>query len=270
MMRRFVGNHGYSHPLAGQMLVQLYRTLRLYVNYFQPSFKLLEKSREGSGRVKRDSPPATPSDRLLQHQAVSYETKGQLTRDRASVDPAALLHAIREPRAALVAVSSPDHGEPARQESLEQFLSLLPPLWQQDENRPTRAPRTRGPRHWRTRPDPFDGVWQDILGWLETEPDITARKILDRLCSEQPSRFSDHHLLTLRWEVRQWGRVWPGSRSMPAWDNRYRYFLRPSKVALLEQELDPLLGNIFSLRNRQAKLIVVDQFSLRLTSQSTF
>ncbi len=190
-MRRFVGNHGYSHPLAGQMLVQLYRTLRLYVNYFQPSFKLLEKSREGSGRVKRYSPPATPSDRLLQHQAVSDETKGQLTRDRASVDPAVLLHAIREPRAALVAVSSPDHGEPARQESLEQFLSLLPTLWQQGENRPTRAPRTRGPRHWRTRPDPFDGVWQDILGWLET--DINARKILDRLCSEQPRRFSDHH-----------------------------------------------------------------------------
>ena len=45
MVRRFVGHHRYSGPLAGQMLVQLYQSLRLYVNYFQPSFKLVEKNR---------------------------------------------------------------------------------------------------------------------------------------------------------------------------------------------------------------------------------
>ena len=78
------------------MLVQLYRTLRLYVNYFQPSFKLLEKNREGSVTIKRYSPPATPCDRLLQHEAVRDETKEQLTQDRASLDPVALLHYIGE------------------------------------------------------------------------------------------------------------------------------------------------------------------------------
>ena len=204
VVRRFVGHHRYSGPLAGQMLVQLYRTLRLYVNYFQPSFKLLEKTREGSATFKRYSPPATPCDRLLQHQAVSDEAKEQLTQHRASLDPVALLHAIREAQAALVAVSSPDHGDPAQQESLDQFLSQLPTLWQQGENRPTHAPRTRGPRHWRTRPDPFEGVWQDILGWLETEPDITARTILDRLCSHHPEQFGDGHLRTLQRGVKKW------------------------------------------------------------------
>ena len=204
VVRRFVGHHRYSGPLAVQMLVQLYRALRLYVNCFQPSFKLLEKSREGSATVKRYSPPATPCDRLLQHQAVSDETKEQLTQHRATLDPVALLHAIREAQAALVAVSSPDHGEPAQQESLEQFLSQLPTLWQQGENRPTHAPRTRGSRHWRTRPDPFEGVWQDILGWLETEPDITARTILDRLCSHHPEEFGEGHLRTLQRGVKKW------------------------------------------------------------------
>ena len=48
MVRRFVGQHRYSGHLVGQMLVQRYRTLRLYVNCFQPSFKLLDKTREGS------------------------------------------------------------------------------------------------------------------------------------------------------------------------------------------------------------------------------
>ena len=44
VVRRFVGHHRYSGPLPGQMLVQLYQSLRLYVNYFQTSFKLLEKT----------------------------------------------------------------------------------------------------------------------------------------------------------------------------------------------------------------------------------
>ena len=131
----------------------------------------------------------------MRHEAVRDEIKEQLTRHRVSLDPVALLHAIREAQAALVALSSPDHGEPAQQDSLEQFLSQLPTLWQQGENRPTHVPRTRGPRHWRTRSDPFEGAWQDILGWLETEPDITARTILDRLCS---------HLRTLQRGVKKW------------------------------------------------------------------
>ena len=114
VVSRFMGHHRYSGPLAGQMLVQLYQSLRLYVNYFQPSFKLLEKSREGSATLKRYSPPATPCDRLLRHEAVRDEIKEQLTQRPVSLDPAALLHAIREARAALVALSSPDHDEPAQ------------------------------------------------------------------------------------------------------------------------------------------------------------
>ena len=204
VVRRFVGHHRYSGPLAGQMLVRLYQSLRLYVNYFQPSFKLLEKNREGSAMVKRYSAPATPCDRLLEHQAVTGELKGQLTQHRTGLDPVALLHAIREAQAALVAVSSPDKSEVSQQESLDQFLAQLPNLWQKGEARPTHAPRTRGPRHWRTRTDPFEGVWQEILGWLEEEQDITARAVLDRLCCEYPERFSDTHLRTLQRGVKKW------------------------------------------------------------------
>ena len=241
VVRRFVGHHRYSGPLAGQMLVQLYQKLRLYVNYFQPSFKLLEKSREGSATVKRYSPPATPCDRLLQHQAVTDETKEQLTHHRVSRDPVTLLHSIREAQAALVALSSPDHGEPAQQESLEQFLSQLPTLWQQGENRPTHAPRTRGPRHWRTRPDPFEGVWQEILGWLETEPDITARTILDRLCSNRPGQFSDGHLRTLQRGVKKWRGVMARKLVYAGLDQSVQTLTAASEAALLE----PTAGSEF-------------------------
>ena len=177
--------------MAGQVLVQLYRTLRLYGHYVQLSFKQLEKNREGPATVKRYSAPATPCDRLFHHQAVDDEIKKQLTQHRASPDPVALMHTIRE---ALVALLFPDQVVPAQQESLEKFLSQLPTLWQQGENRPAQAPWTRGPRHWRTHPDHLVGVRHEILGWLEMEPDINARTILDPLCSNRPELFSGGHL----------------------------------------------------------------------------
>src|SRR6185295_3261647 len=50
---------------AATVLARLYAALRLYVNFFQPSFKLLNKARDGAKVVKRYHPPATPCDRLL-------------------------------------------------------------------------------------------------------------------------------------------------------------------------------------------------------------
>jgi transposase len=48
VIRRFVGYARYSGAVAGQTMANLYHNLRLYVNFFQPLFKLLSKHREGS------------------------------------------------------------------------------------------------------------------------------------------------------------------------------------------------------------------------------
>ena len=61
VIRRFVGHERYSGPAAGQTLAHLYGAVRLYVNYFQPSFQLLTKSRNGGSVTKRYSKPATPA-----------------------------------------------------------------------------------------------------------------------------------------------------------------------------------------------------------------
>ena len=53
VIRRFTGHNRYSGPIAGQALAHLYRAMRLYVNHFQPSFQLLERSRDG-GSVKKE------------------------------------------------------------------------------------------------------------------------------------------------------------------------------------------------------------------------
>ena len=66
VIRRFLGHERYSGQVAGQTIAHLHGAMRLYVNYFQPSFKLVEKTRHGSALVKCYSPPATPCDRVIQ------------------------------------------------------------------------------------------------------------------------------------------------------------------------------------------------------------
>ena len=60
------------------------------------------------------------------------------------------------------------------------------------------------PRTWRTREDPFAGVWCDVLGWLQEEPDASAVALLGRLQSAHPDRYSQAHLRTLQRGVQQW------------------------------------------------------------------
>ena len=204
VIRRFLGHERYSGQVAGQTIAHLHGAMRLYVNYFQPSFKLMEKTRNGSAVTKRYSPPATPCERVIQHETVGAETRASLNERRARLDPVALLHSIRETQSALAAIVSPEVRPTPRGESLERFLAKLPDRWRQDEEAALRPTKVRAPHNWRTRNDPFEGVWCDVLGWLQEDPDASAVALLGRLQSTYPDRFDRAHLRTLRRRVQQW------------------------------------------------------------------
>ena len=57
VVRRFVGYDRLTGVVAGQCLAGLFQAVRLFVNYFQPSFKLRSKTREGAKVKKRYYPP---------------------------------------------------------------------------------------------------------------------------------------------------------------------------------------------------------------------
>ena len=174
------------------------------MNLFQPSFKLIDKTRDGATTVKRYSPPTTPCDRLIQHDATSDEMRAALIQYRAKLDPVLLLHTIREAQSALVAATAPEVRETPQGESLNSFLAKLPRLWRQGEVRPTHAARVRCPRHWRTRKDPFEGVWGEVLVWLQSEPDATGKALMARLQSEHSDRFSEAQLRTMQRRLKEW------------------------------------------------------------------
>ncbi|MCK1496713.1 transposase family protein [Bradyrhizobium sp. 188] len=59
VVRRLVGNGRFEGIDAARSLARLFAVARLHINFFQPSFKLKEKHREGAKAVKRYLPPAT-------------------------------------------------------------------------------------------------------------------------------------------------------------------------------------------------------------------
>ena len=205
VVRRLVGHQRFSGFIGGQTLAHLYHHARLYVNYFQPSFKLRGKVRHG-GKVKRTYyQPATPCTRLLAHPAVGDKIKEILRHRRAQLDPVQLLHRLREGQAALAVLVSPDGStEGPGRKTLDQFLSQLPQLWRSGEVRPTHRAHSAKPRHWRTRKDPFEAVWFDILAWLQCDPDATAKQLFGRLQGQYPGIFSHGQLRTLQRRVKEW------------------------------------------------------------------
>lgn len=204
VVRRLVGYDRFAGVAAAQILARLFDVARLYVNFFQPSFKLRDKTRDGAKVTRRHFAPATPCDRLLAHSKVSEEIKEKLRQLRAELDPVELLKKLRVAQSELAQLSTGESEDPRVDPSLERFLAQLPGLWQTGECRPTHRHRPPKVRAWRTRSDPFEAVWTEAREWLEQEPDITGKALFDRLRGKYPGEFAPGQLRTLQRRVREW------------------------------------------------------------------
>jgi hypothetical protein len=91
------------HVKAAKAITRLYGASRLFVNFFQPSFKLASKHREGA-RVSKRYPPQTPCERLLQAE-LPENAKIQLRTVASSFDPLKLLEEIRAMQAHMQFIS---------------------------------------------------------------------------------------------------------------------------------------------------------------------
>jgi len=207
VVRRIVGYRRFAGLTAAVVLARLYRSVRLFVNFFQPSFKLAEKSRDGAKVSKRYHRPATPYHRLMTDPRVSEEVKCQLRIKHDSLDPVVLLSDIRTEQARLVQLAdAPESPNTLEQPTLEQFLTGLRTAWLEKDVRPTARPKVRAPRKKRQTPDPFGAVSQKLRGWFEAEPWRTSRELLERLQTEHAGSYPDGQLRTLQRRVKEWRR----------------------------------------------------------------
>lgn len=90
VVRQTVGYQRFDTAAELIVLKQLYATLRLYTNFFQPTMKLKSKERLGSRVKKSYHVPQTPYQRVLACAEVTAADKKKLQRQYRLLNPAAL------------------------------------------------------------------------------------------------------------------------------------------------------------------------------------
>jgi hypothetical protein len=134
-----LGYRRFEGLAAARAITRLYGASRLFVNFFQPLFKLASKHRDGAKVTKRYRPPLTPCDRLLQAESVPAIAKNKLREVSAALDPLKFVEEMRAVQAYLVALAD---GEvpPAMTDdppNLATFVAGLSSAWHNGEIRPT-------------------------------------------------------------------------------------------------------------------------------------
>lgn len=225
VVRQLVGYDRFEGEKAYRQLAELYRGVRLYINFFQPSMKLKAKHREGSKVRCTYDTAQTPFQRL--RASLDAEGPKRLQAIFQALDPVRLLRQIETLQDALwkhavlpTADSSDQYRETETRPELRFTASdcgghlgenaqviMGNPLTRPGERRKRKYHRTKPPRrmrHWRTRKDPFEKVWDEICQWLAGNPERTAKSLIMELQQHYPGQFVDNQLRTLQRRVQAW------------------------------------------------------------------
>lgn len=253
VVRKLLGYRRFQGIAAAQAITRLYGAARLFVNFFQPSFKLAEKHRQGAQVSKRYHPPQTPCERLLQAESIPEAAKGRLREVANALDPLKLLEEIRAVQAHLAALADGETLPSATPEppDLSAFVASLSSAWRAGEVRPTFSLEAK-PRYMRSLQDlvrrdvgqvprkiaaspgvtqlaaptplrtiterprliyaepgkpvyhALTMVWPLVCRRLEEFPNITSTQLFEELCIQFPGRFHPKHVNRLAKRVKQW------------------------------------------------------------------
>jgi hypothetical protein len=248
IVRRIIGYDRFEGRAAWEALSELYRILRVYVNFFQPSLKLLSKERNGAKVSKIYDTAKTPHQRVLMVKTLSPGIKDALNEQYEQLDPVALLEELKRLQSQLFEYAW--CGSDAL-ETIDPLARLnnslaLPELHESSNNindisrelisekvelshyRHTKKTNSnKRPRDWKTRKDPFEQAWDEIKLKLELNPEMTAKALLDGLIIKYPAEFNPGHLRTLQRRVLHW------RRSQMNQEARLRALMRPHETRVM-------------------------------------
>lgn len=220
VVRRLVGYDRYEGMNAWRALTALYGVLRLYINFFQPSVKLLSKERKEGRTTKRYDRAQTPYQRVLSSTAVGEDRKIQLRASYERLDPVVILkelehlqdrfweHAHKKGSPVIgieiacdLIAQNPNPPKP---------VVILPAPCAETSTAARKTVRTyrrtrkpSSPRAWRTRTDPFADVWGQIQLQLEIDPSRSAQELFLDLQQRYPGKHPHGQLRTLQRRVKQ-------------------------------------------------------------------
>ena len=195
VVRRLVGYGRFEGIETARVLVRLYAASRLHTNFFQPSFKLKDKRREGAKVIKRYHPPATPYARALAHPKLGKAVKKPLRELYRTLDPVALLAEMRDAQKELgtrvdarasrtgkaIAAGKVVAAAPCPPSPVLDVAAFAKGLGNDVHCGEQRAIHRRLRKPYKTRirmPSMLDPHVEEIERWLTVEPRLTALVIL--------------------------------------------------------------------------------------------
>jgi len=98
--------------------------------------------------------------------------------------------------------STPTNDGTTSSPALSDLVALLE--GQGSHKRMYRRAKPHVVRTWRTRPDPFASIWEQVRERLEAAPERTAKALFLELQQEHPGHYTDGQLRTLQRRVKEW------------------------------------------------------------------
>jgi len=234
VVRRFVGYDRFEGMESCRRFADLYKLIRLYVNFFQPSMKLIAKERDGSKVSKTYDKAKTPYQRIQVSPEISDKVKKELKQQYHSLDPVKLLMQIAEKqdllwqRAWISSASdalhkqlngkqttsqnvvpngdSINHAVPKRRRNGNNTHKEISTL--DNTNRIFRKTKRSGKYHlvnhnWLTRPDPFKDIKHEIIIAFQQNPNLDAKSLFRSIQIKYPGKFKNGQLRTLQRRIKE-------------------------------------------------------------------
>ncbi|MBX9723026.1 MAG: hypothetical protein K2X81_16615 [Candidatus Obscuribacterales bacterium] len=199
-----------------QLLSELYRVGRLYINFFQPSVKLSNKERDG-GNVKRIyDVAATPCQRLVENAHVLEVTKKSLNQLFDTLDPMALLTEMERLQGEFWSTAIPNNDKD-KLDVLTKFIKAAKPEQPKTHASPPKprrlkiakekqawTPAAPYPGNKKGKKSNLDEVWEEVCRELSIRPMMTPRQVLALLEARYPNRFRKTQLNTINDKLKAW------------------------------------------------------------------
>ena len=145
VVRKLVGYERFEGSEALEIMTDLYLISHLYINFFQPSMKLVKKTRVGAKVTKEYDTAKTPLERLLEFKTISKTQRTKLLSEFRRLDPLELLEEMARLQANLWQTSK-EPNKPV----LETASKIIEPAQQKkirhrSSNRPSNTQTTGEP-----------------------------------------------------------------------------------------------------------------------------
>ena len=274
VVRRLIGYDRYEGIDSWKILSRLYSVARLYINFFQPTMKLLSKTRDGAYIYRKYDQARTPYARVLKCSNVPEKQKEKLRQEYKLLDPVYLLSEVERLQKEfwLTAINTKEQNLVELLPAVNQPKTKIAALGNLKSARPRinrKKSRVLNPIKSTSagRKSTLDEVWPEVCAELNKNPLLFASDIFKLLEKRYPGRFRKSQISTIGDNLKRWRLIhYPEKNDCPQ--------KKPGKQTILDVLWPEILVELEKNPNHTVRgllAIFCDRYpgKVRMTQRST-